>query len=145
MDERLTGNKVLSGNYGIVWLNNQKIIELKSIEVKVEAEREDVQLGLSVDSKIKALKGTGKIEVKKVYTRANEILKDWIKGKDTRARITTSLQDPDSANGGEERVSIDNVWFNSLDIAKFTRGEVLGEEFPFGFTPEDVEFENEIK
>lgn len=145
MDERLTGNKVLSGNYGIVWLNNQKIIELKSIEVKVEAEREDVQLGLSVDSKIKALKGTGKIEVKKVYTRANEILKDWIKGKDTRARITTSLQDPDSVNGGEERVSIDNVWFNSLDIAKFTRGEVLGEEFPFGFTPEDVEFENEIK
>ena len=145
MDERLRGNKVLSGAYGDVWINNQKVFELNSVDISITAEREDVQLGLSVDSKIKALKGEGTITVNKVYTRAKKVLEDWAKGKDTRARITTSIKDPDAVGGGEERVSIDNVWFNKLDIAKFTRGEALKEEIPFGFTPEDVSFENEIK
>lgn len=146
MAEQITrGNQTISGAYGTLWLNNEKVMELKSVEAKVTAERTDVQLGLSVDSKITGLKGEGTITVNKVYTRGKKLLEDWLKGKDTRSRIVTSIQDPDAVGKGEERVSIDNVWFNAIDLAKFTRGEIVEEELPFGFTPEDVKYENAIK
>lgn len=146
MAEQITrGNQTISGAYGTLWLNNEKVMELKSVEAKVTAERTDVQLGLSIDSKITGLKGEGTITVNKVYTRGKKLLEDWLKGKDTRSRIVTSIQDPDAVGKGEERVSIDNVWFNAIDLAKFTRGEVVEEELPFGFTPEDVKYENAIK
>lgn len=146
MSDQITrGNQTISGAYGTLWLNNEKVMELKSVEAKITAERADVQLGLSVDSKITGLKGEGTITVHKVYTRGKKLLEDWLRGKDTRSRIVTSITDPDSVGQGEERVSIDNVWFNSIDLAKFTRGEVVEEELPFGFTPEDVKYENTIK
>lgn len=146
MAEQITrGNQTISGAYGTLWLNNEKVMELKSVEAKVTAERTDVQLGLSIDSKIIGLKGEGTITVNKVYTRGKKLLEDWLKGKDTRSRIVTSIQDPDAVGKGEERVSIDNVWFNAIDLAKFTRGEIVEEELSFGFTPEDVKYENAIK
>ncbi len=144
-EQIIRGNQTISGAYGTLWLNNEKVMELKSVEAKVTAERTDVQLGLSIDSKIIGLKGEGTITVNKVYTRGKKLLEDWLKGKDTRSRIVTSIQDPDAVGKGEERVSIDNVWFNAIDLAKFTRGEVVEEELPFGFTPEDVKYENAIK
>lgn len=144
-EQIIRGNQTISGAYGTLWLNNEKVMELKSVEAKVTAERTDIQLGLSIDSKITGLKGEGSITVDKVYTRGKKLLEDWLKGKDTRSRIVTSIQDPDAVGKGEERVSIDNVWFNAIDLAKFTRGEVVEEELPFGFTPEDVKYENAIK
>lgn len=144
-EQNLRGNNTINGAYGTLWINNEKIAELKSIEAKITAERTDVQLGLSVDSKITALKGEGTVVINKVYTRGKKIIEDWAKGNDVRSRIVTSIQDPDTPGKQEERVSIDNVWFNSIDIAKFTRGEAVEEEMPFGFTPEDVKYENSIK
>lgn len=144
-EQNIRGNQKISGAYGILWINNEKIAELKSIEAKITAERSDVQLGLSVDSKITALKGEGTVVINKVYTRGEKIIEDWLKGNDVRSRIVTSIQDPDTPGKQEERVSIDNVWFNSIDIAKFTMGEAVEEEMPFGFTPSDVKYENSIK
>ena len=40
--------------------------EFSKIEMKVTANREDVQLGIDVDSKITGLKGEGSYTVKKV-------------------------------------------------------------------------------
>ena len=85
------------------------------------------------------------MEYTKVYSRANKILKNWKKGNDTRSKIVFSILDPDAVGGQEERVSIDNVWFNTLNIINATKGEAISEEMPFGFTPEDVEYEGEIK
>ena len=145
MSENIRGNRTITGAYGELWLDNEKVAELKSIEAKISAERTDVQLGLSVDSKITGLKGEGTLTIYKVYTRGKKILENWAKGKDTRSRIVTSIKDPDSLRGQEERVSIDNVWFNSIDLVKFSRGEIVEEEIPFGFTPSDVKYENSIK
>ena len=145
MSENIRGNRTISGAYGELWLDNEKVAELKSIEAKITAERADVQLGISVDSKITGLKGEGTVTIYKVYTRGKKILENWLKGKDVRSRIVTSIKDPDSLKGQEERVSIDNVWFNSIDLVKFSRGEIVEEEIPFGFTPGDVKYENAIK
>ena len=145
MSENIRGNRTISGAHGELWLDNEKVAELKSIEGKITAERADVQLGISVDSKITGLKGEGTVTIYKVYTRGKKILENWSKGKDVRSRIVTSIKDPDSLKGQEERVSIDNVWFNSIDLVKFSRGEIVEEEIPFGFTPSDVKYENAIK
>ena len=145
MSDVIRGNQTISGAHGTLWLNNEKIMELKSVEMKVTAERTDVQLGLSVDSKVTALKGEGTITIHKVYTRGKKILESWANGFDVRSRIVTSVQDPDAKGKGEERISVDNVWFNAIDLAKFSRGEVVEEEIPFGFTPSDVKYENAIK
>lgn len=145
MSENIRGNRTITGAYGELWLDNEKVAELKSIEAKISAERADVQLGLSIDSKITGLKGEGTLTIFKVYTRGKKTLENWAKGKDTRSRIVTSIKDPDSLRGQEERVSIDNVWFNSVELAKFSRGEIVEEEIPFGFTPSDVRYENSIK
>ena len=60
--------------------------------MKVTANREDVQLGIDVDSKITGLKGEGSYTVKKVYTRAKEILENWKKGMDVRAEVIAKLE-----------------------------------------------------
>ena len=70
--EVIRGNKTLSGTWGELWINGEKIFEFSKIEMKVTANREDVQLGIDVDSKITGLKGEGSYTVKKVYTRALE-------------------------------------------------------------------------
>lgn len=145
MEEILRGNQTLSGAHGTLWIDNLKCMEVSKIESKVIANRKEVQLGLSVDSKITGLKGEGTLEVNKVYSRSAEILRNWKKGKDVRSRLVVSIKDPDAKGGQEERVSLDNVWFNELALAAFTRGEGIGETFPFGFTPDDAEYESEIK
>lgn len=141
----IRGNQTISGAFGTLWVDNEKVMEVKKFEAKVIANRVEVQLGLSVDSKIVGLKGEGTFEVAKVYSRAKKIFEAWKKGEDKRGRIISKISDPDTPGKQEERVSFDNVWFNELTIASFSKGEVIGESFPFGFTPNDAEYENEIK
>lgn len=142
MEKNINGTKVISGTHGLVWINNEKVAEFKSFKAEITTERKDVQLGMSVDSKIVGLKGEGTLAINKVYTRGKKIFESWKKGKDYRARIVSSVKDPDSF--GEERVSIDNVWFNKLSLANLAKGEVIEEEIPFGFTPSDADYENAI-
>lgn len=143
MEKNINGTKVISGTHGLIWINNEKVAEFKSFKAEITTERKDVQLGMSVDSKIVGLKGEGTLVINKVYTRGKKIFESWKKGKDYRARIVSSVQDPDSF--GEERVSIDNVWFNKLSLANLAKGEVIEEEIPFGFTPSDADYENAIE
>lgn len=143
--ENLRGNKKLTGGYGKLWVDNELIAEFSAVTASITANRSDVQIGMSVDSKIISFTGEGTLTLNKVYSRANKILKNWKKGNDTRSKIVFSILDPDAVGGQEERVSIDNVWFNTLNIINATKGEAISEEMPFGFTPEDVEYEGEIK
>lgn len=143
-NEKIRGNNKLAGGHGKLWVDNELIAEFKSVNAKTVANRSDVQLGMSVDSKITGLKGEGTLTLNKVYTRGKKIIEAWNSGKDIRARIVFTLKDPDAVNGKEERVSIDNIWYNSVDVINATVGEDINEEFPFGYTPEDVKYEGEI-
>ena len=107
--------------------------------MKVTANREDVQIGLSVDSKITGLKGEGSYTVKKVYTRAKEILENWKKGKDVRAEVIAKLEDPDAVGGQVERWSCDNVWHNEVPVVNWEKGGIIEEEISIGFTPDDLQ------
>lgn len=125
--------------YTVAWIDGEKIFEFSKIELKVTANREDVQIGIDVDSKITGLKGEGSYTVKKVYTRAKAILESWKKGKDVRCQIIAKLKDPDAVNGQTERWSANNVWHNELPVVNWEKGGIVEEETSIGFTPSDLQ------
>lgn len=139
MAESIRGNKTLSGTWGELWIDGEKIFEFSKIELKVTANREEVQIGIDVDSKITGLKGGGSYTVKKVYTRAKAILESWKKGKDVRCQIIAKLKDPDAVNGQTERWSANNVWHNELPVVNWEKGGIVEEETSIGFTPSDLQ------
>lgn len=138
MSDKVRGNRVLSGTWGEVWIDGDKIFELSKIEMKITANREDIQFDLSVDSKITGLKGEFTLGVKKVYSRYTAVFEDWKKGIDKRVQIITKLQDPDAAKGQIERYATDNCWFNELPMVNYEKGGIIDEEISGGFTPSDM-------
>lgn len=108
---QLQANRTLSGSFASVWVDGALIAELESITVKVKLQRERVQLGMDVDSKITGYSGEGTMKLKQVYTRFYEVLDEARRGVDKRCTITTALKDPDSVDGQEERYAIAGVAF----------------------------------
>lgn len=145
---KLKGFNQINGSWGQLWWDGELIVEVESFEAKVTANREDVTIAgsLDIDSKITGLKGEGSFKIKKVYTRGiNQMLERWNKGEDVRAQLVGLLADPDTVGKQKERVVINNVWFNELTLMQFEAGQKLEREFPFGFTPSDVEFPDTIE
>lgn len=135
---KIRGNKTLSGTWGEVWIDGEKIFELKKIELKITANREDVQIDLDVDSKMTGLKGELSITTKKVYSRYNAVFEKWKKGVDQRCQIITKLADPDAVGGQIERYSAGNCWFNDLPLITMEKGAIIEQEVSGGFTPSDL-------
>lgn len=144
MGETIKGNKVLAGTWAEVYWNGFKIAELEKIEAKVTVNREDVQMGLDVDTKVTGLKGEGTLALKKVYTRFDGVRREMTKGRDPRGSIVAKLKDPDAVGGQTERYQIGNVALG--EFAKtWEMGAVVKEEYPFTFTPTDMILLDQIK
>lgn len=142
---KIQGFRQISGTWGQLWWDGELIYEVEAFEAKVTPEREDVAMAgtLDVDSKITGLKGEGSFRIKKVYSRGiKKLLSAWKSGRDVRSQLVGKLADPDAY--GSERVVINNVWFNDLTLMQFEKGP-LTREFPFGFTPSDVDFPDMIE
>lgn len=140
-DVTYRGRRRWSGSHGKVWWDNELLFEISKFNAKVTANREDVPIGNSLDSKIVSLKGEGSFTVKSVMNRnISAYLEAWKNGTDPRATLVGLVEDPDAVDGQKERVSIDNVWFNELMLMDFDKGKVVEKEYPFGFTPEDAQF-----
>ena len=60
------GRRRWNGNHGKVWWDGLLLFEISKFEAKVTAQREDVIIGNSVDSKITGLKGEGSFAIKSV-------------------------------------------------------------------------------
>lgn len=135
----LQANRTLSGSFAEVWVDGARIAELSELSVTVKVQRENVQLGMDVDSKITGYSGSGTMTVKQVYTRFYEVLEQAKRGIDKRCTITTALKDPDAAGGGEERYSIGNVAFTELPFIGYKMGAVNQQKLPFSFRPSDLQ------
>lgn len=55
-DVKYRGRRRWNGSHGKVWFDGELVFEIESFECTVEAQREDVIIGNSVDSKITSLK-----------------------------------------------------------------------------------------
>ncbi len=141
----LRGNQVLSGTWGEVWVDGVPILEAKKVEAKASANREDVQMGIDVDSKMTGIKGEVTITINKVYSTYNTILKNYKNGSDVRSQLITKVADPDAVGAQQERWSFDNVWWNDLPLVIYEKGALIEEELTGGFTPSDAVNLDEIK
>ena len=140
-DVTYRGRRRWNGDHGRVWWDGLLLFEISKFNAKVTADREDVLIGNSKDSKITSLTGEGSFTIKSVINRnINQYLEEWKAGHDPRATLVGLLEDPDMVDGQKERCSIDNVWFKELSLMDFEKGKVTEKEFPFGFTPEDASF-----
>ena len=63
------GNKRWNGSHGKAWWDNELLFEIVKFEAKVTANREDVLISNSVDSKIVSLKGDITFTLKNVINR----------------------------------------------------------------------------
>ena len=134
----LQANRTLSGSFAEVWVDGARIAELSQLTLTVKVQREKVQFGMDVDSKITGYSGEGTMTLKQVYTRFFEVLEQAKQGIDKRCTITTALKDPDAADGAEERYSVDNVAFTELPFMNYKMGEVNRQKLPFRFRPSDL-------
>lgn len=132
------GNNVLTGTWAEIWLNGERMFECYKIEAKVIINREDVQIGLDIDSKVTSMKGEGTLGIKRVYSAFVDNFEEIKKGIDNRFQIITKLADPDAVGGQIERYSIDNSWLNELPLVNYENGALIEQEISFGFTPSDM-------
>ncbi len=140
-DVKYRGRRRWNGSHGRVWWDGEMLFEIAKFEAKVTADREDVLIGNSKDSKITSLTGEGSFTIKSVINRnINRYLEEWKNGHDPRATLVGLIDDPDAVEGQKERSIIDNVWFNELVLLAFEKGQVVEKEFTFGFTPQDASF-----
>lgn len=145
-DTAYRGRRRLSGNWGRLYIGGVMIFEISAFETNVTADRDDVIIGQSADSKITQLKGEGSFTIKQVFTRGfDKLMENWKNGYDERFVFVGEIKDPDTIQHQRERIRIENVWVNELPLQKWAKGEVIEKEISFGFTPEDVYFENGIQ
>lgn len=131
-------NRTLSGSFAEVWVDGAKIAELSELTLTIKLQREEVQLGMDVDSKITGYAGEGTMVLKQVYTRFYEVLEQAKSGVDKRCTITTALKDPDAMDGMEERYSVSNVAFDQLPFINYKMGQVNEQKMEFRFRPSDL-------
>lgn len=145
-DTRFRGRRRLSGNFGTLWINGTKIFEISAFECKVTANRDTVIIGQDEDSKITSLAGEGSFTIKQVFTRGfDKLMEHWKNGWDERFTMIGEIADPDTPQMQRERIRIENIWINDFEPMKFEKGSVVEKEIAFGFTPDDLYFENSIE
>lgn len=144
----ISGSNQWLGTHGMVWWDGEQIFEVESFQATVKVDRDDVTMAgsLDSDSKIKGLKGEGKLKIKKVFTRGKKKFLDaYKKGEDVRSQLVGLVKDPDAVGKQSERVVLNNVWFNDITLMDFEMGKKMEEEISFGFTPSAVDFPDEAK
>lgn len=129
----ISGNRVMSGTWGQVWVDDELWMELDGAQAKYSYNKESVHLcgTMLEDSKVTGMKGTGSLSVKKVYTRNHARADSLVEGKDVRAKIIMKLDDPDAF--GAERVALYDVSFDDETIMDFQAGSVSKASYPFTF------------
>ena len=132
---KYTGNDVLNGTWGRVWVNNELWADVISFEAKVTGEFEDINFcdDAATYKRYMGFTGEGTIVFKKVDSKVTKLLADaYKKGVMPDIKIVGKLDDP--AKGGAERVELLNVIFTEFTILKFAAKELLEGEVPFSFS-----------
>lgn len=139
-----SAKRAISGTFGEVWLNDDKIGECYGLQAKVSFNKEDVPMcgQMAVDKKVTSISCTGSLKMHKVNSRmAIKIGKDIRNGRDIRFTVISKLADPDSY--GAERVVLKNVSFDDVTLADWEAKAFGKVEAPFTFT--DYAFMDEIE
>lgn len=130
---------VISGSWGEVWVDNDYMSDVLSLEAKISLDTEEIKQNrrLTKGYKVTGISGSGTLKLNKVTSYFINKLSENIKaGKTTTATIITKLDDPDAL--GAERIRLNNCVFTELTLANWEVGSMTEEELPFSFQDYDV-------
>jgi len=134
MGKKQEANRVINGTFGSLWVNTEKLANVKSFEAKVSMNYEDVQFSedLATHKKYMGWSGAGTAVLHKVDSAMAKLLAEGIKsGEMEAASMVAKLADP--AAYGAERVQLTGVYFDELMLLKFANKEIQEESVPFTF------------
>lgn len=128
----MNSQSVILGTFGRIYLNNVRVAEVKSFELKANLNYEDINVNgnLITQSKYKGSTLSGTFVVHKVSSANIKLVKDAIKtGVMPDIKILGELADPNSA--GDEAIEIRDVCFDEATLLSFANGEVREESTAF--------------
>lgn len=128
----MDSNKIILGTFGRVYINNKRIANVKSFELKASMDYEEIDVNgnLIKQYKYKGASLSGTIEVHKVDSYNINLVKDAIKtGVMPNIKIVGELSDPNV--DGDEAIEITDVYFDEATLLAFTNGEVRDESTAF--------------
>lgn len=128
----MNGNSVILGTFGKLYVNNVRIANIKSFELKANLQYEDILVNgnLITQSKYKGATLTGTMVVHKVDSANIKLVKDAIKtGVMPNIKFMGELNDPNV--NGDEAVEVSDVMFDEATLLSFANGEVREESTAF--------------
>lgn len=128
----MDANKVILGTFGKIFINNKRIANIKSFELKASMDYEDIKVNgnLITQYKYTGASLAGNVEVHKVDSYNINLVKDAIKtGVMPDIKIVGELSDPNT--DGDESIEITGVLFDEATLLAFTNGEVRDESVAF--------------
>lgn len=128
-------NKIIRGNYGRVWMNGERMSNVKSFEAKVSLNYEDVELNDSLSTARRYMGYTieGTMVLHKYDSQVIKLYKEGIvTGVLPEVKMVAALADPTA--DGQERVEIFGITFDEIMLNKFENKTLLEEEVPFKAT-----------
>lgn len=125
-------NKIIRGSFGKVWLNDERLANVKSFEAKATMDYEDVDVNGDLGQKHRYMgySVAGTLTLHKYDSTVAKLLKDAIvSGVMPEIKVIAALDDPTAY--GAERVALYDVTLDKLTLNKFENKGLTEEEVPF--------------
>lgn len=128
----MNAQNCILGTFGRLYINNVRVAEIKSFELKASLQYEDILVNgnLITQSKYKGATLTGTMVVHKVNSYNIKLVKDAIKtGVMPSIKFMGELADPNI--DGDEAIEVSDVMFDEATLLSFANGEVREESTAF--------------
>lgn len=128
----MKADNCILGTFGKLYINNVRVAEIKSFELKASLQYEDILVNgnLITQSKYKGATLTGTMVVHKVNSFNIKLVKDAIKtGVMPSIKFLGELADPNV--DGDEAIEVSDVMFDEATLLSFANGEVREESTAF--------------
>ncbi len=128
----MNSQSVILGTHGKLYINNVRVANIKSFELKASLQYEDILVNgnLITQSKYKGSTLTGTMVVHKVDSANIKLVKDGIKtGVMPNIKFMGELSDPNV--NGDEAIEVSDVMFDEATLLSFANGEVREESTAF--------------
>lgn len=128
----MNANSVILGTFGRLYINNVRVANIKSFEIKASMNYEDILVNgnLITQSKYTGSTLTGTMVVHKVDSFNINLVKDAIKtGVMPSIKFMGELSDVNI--DGDEAIEVSDVMFDEATLLSFVNGEVREESTAF--------------
>lgn len=132
MATKFNSGEIINGTFGKVWVDNERVANVKSFEAKIAINYEEVNVSteLASQSKMTGYSITGTITLHKVDSNfINKYAEGLRTGVLPASKVVSALDDP--AAKGTERVELTDVYFDEVQLSKFENKTITEESVPF--------------